>query len=94
MTPVTFHGNEPPQGSNMNIRLNGTEHSVAAGASVSTLVSQLTGRALGPDGQSADGRKLGVAVARNAEVVPRSQWHATALAEGDDVELVTAVQGG
>jgi sulfur carrier protein len=27
-------------------------------------------------------------------VVPRSQWHATALAEGDDVELVTAVQGG
>jgi sulfur carrier protein len=27
-------------------------------------------------------------------VVPRSQWHATALADGDDVELVTAVQGG
>jgi sulfur carrier protein len=26
--------------------------------------------------------------------VPRSQWHGTALAEGDDVELVTAVQGG
>ena len=78
----------------MKIRLNGTEHTVPDGASVSTLVSRLTGRALGPDGQSADGRKLGVAVARNAEVVPRSQWHATALAEGDDVELVTAVQGG
>jgi sulfur carrier protein len=27
-------------------------------------------------------------------VVPRSQWFATALAEGDDIELVTAVQGG
>jgi sulfur carrier protein len=27
-------------------------------------------------------------------VVPRSQWFVTALAEGDDVELVTAVQGG
>jgi sulfur carrier protein len=78
----------------MNITLNGAEHTVADGASVSTLVSRLTGRALAPDGQSADGRKLGVAVARNAEVVPRSQWHATALAEGDDVELVTAVQGG
>ncbi|WP_026538542.1 sulfur carrier protein ThiS [Arthrobacter sp. 9MFCol3.1] len=78
----------------MNIRLNGTEQSVSDGASVSTLVSQLTGRSIGPDGRAADGRKLGVAVARNAEVVPRSQWHATALADGDDVELVTAVQGG
>ncbi|BCW72149.1 sulfur carrier protein ThiS [Arthrobacter sp. NicSoilB8] len=78
----------------MNIRLNGTEETVADGASVSTLVSQLTGRNIGPDGRAADGRKLGVAVARNAEVVPRSQWHATALADGDDVELVTAVQGG
>ena len=78
----------------MNITVNGAEHTVADGASVSTLVSRLTGRVLGPDGQSADGQKLGVAVARNAEVVPRSQWHATALAEGDDVELVTAVQGG
>jgi len=78
----------------MNIRLNGTEQSVADGALVSTLVSQLTGRSIGPDGRATDGRKLGVAVARNAEVVPRSQWHATALADGDDVELVTAVQGG
>jgi sulfur carrier protein len=78
----------------MNIRLNGTEQSVADGASVSTLISQLTGRSIGSDGRAADGGKLGVAVARNAEVVPRSQWHATALADGDDVELVTAVQGG
>ena len=78
----------------MNITLNGAEHTVPDGASVSELVSRLTGRNLAPDGQSADGRKLGVAVARNAEVVPRSQWHGTALAEGDDVELVTAVQGG
>ena len=78
----------------MNIRLNGTQHAVADGATVSALVSGVTGRTLAADGQATDGRKLGVAVARNAEVVPRSQWHATALAEGDDVELVTAVQGG
>ena len=78
----------------MNIRLNGTEHALPDGASVSTLVSQVTGRPLAPNGQSADGRKLGVAVARNAALVPRSQWHGTALADGDDVELVTAVQGG
>ena len=78
----------------MNITLNGSHHAVADGASITTLVSQVTGRPLAPDGQATDGRKLGVAVAHNSAVVPRSQWHATALAEGDDVELVTAVQGG
>ena len=78
----------------MNIRLNGTEHALPDGASVGTLVSQVTGRPLAPNGTSVDGGILGVAVARNAEVVPRSQWHGTALADGDDVELVTAVQGG
>ncbi|MEO5318243.1 sulfur carrier protein ThiS [Arthrobacter sp. CC3] len=78
----------------MNITLNGTVHAVEDGASVTTLISQVTGRNLAPSGQAADGRKLGVAVARNSEVVPRSQWFVTALAEGDDVELVTAVQGG
>ena len=78
----------------MNIKLNGTVHAVHDGASVTTLISQVTGRSLAPNGQAADGQKLGVAVARNSEVVPRSQWYVTALAEGDDVELVTAVQGG
>ena len=78
----------------MNIRLNGAPHTLADGATVTALVSGVTGRPLAADGQATDGRKLGVAVARNAEVVPRSRWHATALAEGDDVELVTAVQGG
>ncbi|QCO99224.1 sulfur carrier protein ThiS [Arthrobacter sp. 24S4-2] len=78
----------------MNIKLNGAVHAVDDGASVTTLISQVTGRNLAPNGQAADGRKLGVAVARNSEVVPRSQWYVTALTEGDDVELVTAVQGG
>jgi sulfur carrier protein len=78
----------------MNITLNGNPHAVEAKASVSTLVSQITGRELVANGQAADGQRLGVAVARNSEVVPRSQWHSTALTEGDDIELVTAVQGG
>ncbi|WP_427171722.1 sulfur carrier protein ThiS [Arthrobacter sp. 92] len=78
----------------MNIKLNGSVHTVDDGASVTTLISQVTGRNLAADGQAADGRKLGVAVARNSEVVPRSQWFVTMLDEGDDVELVTAVQGG
>ena len=78
----------------MNITLNGIEQEVGEGASVTTLVSQVTGRSLSANGQAADGQRLGVAVARNSAVVPRSQWHSTALAEGDEIELVTAVQGG
>lgn len=78
----------------MNITLNGNPHTVADGASITTLVTQVTGRPLASNGQATDGRKLGVAVAHNAQVVPRSQWFATALADGDDIELVTAVQGG
>ena len=78
----------------MNIKLNGAVRQVPADASVSTLVTAVTGRVLDHRGQAADGGKLGVAVARNSEVVPRSQWAATALADGDELELVTAVQGG
>ncbi|MDD7835334.1 MULTISPECIES: sulfur carrier protein ThiS [Paenarthrobacter] len=78
----------------MNIKLNGAVHEVLDGASVSSVVTAVTGRALDHRGQAADGGKLGVAVARNSEVVPRSQWAATALADGDELELVTAVQGG
>ena len=36
----------------------------------------------------------GVAVARNEEVVPRSQWDSTPAAEGDRFEILTAAQGG
>jgi len=78
----------------MNITLNGIEQEVSEGASVTSLVSQVTGRQLAASGQAADGQRLGVAVALNSAVVPRSQWYATALADGDEIELVTAVQGG
>ena len=36
----------------------------------------------------------GVAVAKNGEVVPRSAWEATPVAEDDRIEIVGAVQGG
>ncbi|MCR4489888.1 sulfur carrier protein ThiS, partial [Micrococcus luteus] len=39
-------------------------------------------------------RRLGVAVAVGGEVVPRSAWATRALAAGDEVDVVTAVQGG
>ena len=78
----------------MNITLNGAPHAMPVDASITTLVSQITGRLLAANGQAVDGQKLGVAVAHNSEVVPRSRWSVTALADGDNVELVTAVQGG
>lgn len=37
---------------------------------------------------------LGVAVARNGEVVPRGEWAATVLIHRDQLELVRPVQGG
>ncbi|MBM7518862.1 sulfur carrier protein ThiS [Nocardioides nitrophenolicus] len=39
-------------------------------------------------------RPHGIAVAVNEEVVPRGGWSSRRLADGDVVELVTAVQGG
>lgn len=36
----------------------------------------------------------GVAVALNEQVVPRSQWSVTEVAEGDQIEIIQATQGG
>lgn len=63
----------------MTITVNGEPRAVEAGASVADL--------LPPSPQ-------GMAVARNGEVVPRAAHAATLLADGDVVEIVTAVQGG
>lgn len=75
------------------ITVNGTPSDTAA-ADLLQLIAEITGRALQPTGQPADGKRLGVAVAVNSTVVPRSQWSGRTLSDGDDVELVTAVQGG
>ncbi|TDW26960.1 sulfur carrier protein ThiS [Cryobacterium psychrophilum] len=81
----------PPPAS---ITLNGAPRSLAVGETVTDLVAGATGRQIAADGQAVDGGRLGVAVARNSEVVPRSRWATTVLEAGDDVEVVTAVQGG
>jgi sulfur carrier protein len=38
--------------------------------------------------------RRGMAVAVDAEVVPKSEWSTTRVADGARVEIVTAVQGG
>jgi sulfur carrier protein len=38
--------------------------------------------------------RRGVAIAVDGEVVPRTQWDSTTLADGAQVEVVQAIQGG
>ena len=69
----------------MRIVLNGSEHELPDRLTVGGLVRGL------PDG-SAGGR--GVAVAVEAQVVPRSEWDGFELSEGQRVEVLGAIQGG
>jgi sulfur carrier protein len=66
----------------MNITLNGQGRDVPDGASAAEVVRLLTTAA------------SGIAVAVNGQVVRRAAWESTALADGDQVEVLTAVQGG
>ena len=68
----------------MNVMLNGEPRALPDGATVDDAVA-LSGA---PDS------RRGVAVAVDGEVVPRGAWEATALAEGQRVEVLQAVQGG
>ena len=66
------------------IRVNGQASDAAPG----TTVEQLLARLDVPTGNR------GIAVAVDAEVVPRAEWGTFALADGATVEVLTAVQGG
>jgi sulfur carrier protein len=66
----------------IRVRLNGQARELPDGSTVVQAVAALTEAA------------TGVAAALNGDVVPRGSWAATALTDGDQVEVVTAVQGG
>ncbi|MFF4405563.1 sulfur carrier protein ThiS [Streptomyces sp. NPDC001262] len=66
----------------VRVSVNGEHRELPAGTALDGLVAILT---------TAPG---GVAAAVNEAVVPRGQWPATPLADGDRVEVLTAVQGG
>jgi sulfur carrier protein len=68
----------------MNVLLNGREHTLPESATVRMAIEAL-------DLPAAD---RGVAVAVDAEVVPRTQWDSHALTEGARVEVLRAIQGG
>ncbi len=65
------------------VTINGERRDLGKSATIETAV-----RAIGaPDGR-------GVAVALDGEVVPRGEWASTEVREGQQVEVLHAVQGG
>jgi sulfur carrier protein len=68
----------------VKVVLNGETAELADGATVLAAVESLDLPAAG----------RGVAVAVDAEVVPRTQWRTHKLDEGARVEILRAIQGG
>jgi sulfur carrier protein len=68
----------------MRVVLNGSAAELADGATVREAIEALD--------LPAEGR--GVAVAVDAEVVPRTEWETTELQDGARVEVLRAIQGG
>ena len=66
----------------MNITVNGEKTQIAAATSVAGLLEAL----------ELEPKKI--AVERNLEIVPKSQYQDTALADGDRIEIVQFVGGG
>jgi sulfur carrier protein len=64
--------------------LNGAERTVETGTTLLDLVAQAAD----------DPERRGIAVALEGEVVPRSRWSETRLADGARVEVLEARPGG
>jgi sulfur carrier protein len=64
------------------LTINGQPRSFPAPLNVSSLIGEL----------GFAGKRI--ALERNGEIVPRSQFEATELADGDALEIVVAVGGG
>jgi sulfur carrier protein len=66
----------------MRVIINGAARELAADTGVGDAVRLVTTSA------------SGIAVAVNGEVMRRASWDTTPLADGDEVEVITAAQGG
>jgi len=66
----------------MRVIINGEPRQVPAPLSLAEAVALLTSA------------QAGVAAAVNGDVVRRTAWSSTSLTDGDEVEVLTAVQGG
>ena len=68
----------------MKVVLNGEQRELSERASVRDAVTAA----------GAPGEARGVAVALDGEVVPRGEWATTRVREGQELEVLHAVQGG
>jgi sulfur carrier protein len=66
----------------VSIYVNGDASEIAPGTTVAALLEAL------------DAPTRGVAVAVDAEVIPRGEWETFAVADDSRVEVLIAVQGG
>jgi sulfur carrier protein len=66
------------------ITVNGDPADLPAGALIGDVLDRL----------GVEPGRRGVAIAIDGEVVPRTQWDTTSLAEDARVEVVQAIQGG
>ena len=66
----------------INIKVNGRKTTLPPGALVAALVASM----------QLEGKR--VAIERNGEIVPKSAVGETAIADGDQFEIVVAVGGG
>ena len=66
------------------VTLNGKSRELPAGATLEAAVEEA----------GAEGPVRGVAVAVDGEVVPRGRWKSMELRDGQQIEVVRAVQGG
>jgi sulfur carrier protein len=68
----------------VNVTINGERREVASSATVASVIESMD---VTPGAR-------GVAVALDGEVVTRSRWRDTELAEGARIEVVAAIGGG
>ena len=66
------------------VQVNGTTHWFAPHTDLMAVVAKVLGEV----------PESGVALAVNGAVVPRSHWNERQVEDGDDVEIIRAVQGG
>ena len=68
----------------MQIVVNGETIEVQDGLTVAELIAQRYGSDAGP----------GIAVAIGDDVLKRAEWESAVICEGDQIEILSAVQGG
>ncbi|WP_246906266.1 sulfur carrier protein ThiS [Gardnerella vaginalis] len=68
----------------MQIVVNGETIEVKDGLTVAELIAQRYGSDAGP----------GIAVAIGDDVLKRNQWASTVIRDGNQIEILSAVQGG